>query len=320
MAQIVGLATPISREVIPVTAPNPRYCNQPLSLNRPTIENQRFFDVNDSDVLQLIEYCYAWYASLHNVELVQLVVHPDAILCSANDLDGKASKFISEAHNAIVRALNTQTGHSGPMIKPGPLYDPVILDKKHEIQELAEVAASPTIAIQRDSIGYPGAIFTIGSRKLTRRVRRPDCLNPKTYPMEEITYTRAKPQLQKKDSWTTIRKRHNKARLAIEARNRQALLAAGKRYIGIDSPKLTKPGVVHKERLSPPIGPRYRGATALVETARKQQRHFRREYRNCLLALRAGRTEIVWPPGTNFHHNVNGFPRRPGDWLNPPPP
>ena len=303
-----------------MTAPNPKYTRQSVALNRQTVEGQRFFDVKDRKVLQLIEYSYARYAGLCNIELVSLVVLPDGIQCGINDPDGNASKFFADAHNAIARTLNTQTGHTGPIIQPGPLHTPAILDKEGEIQRFAAIAASPTFAIQPHSVGYPGTIYTPESRKKTRTVKRPDWLNPRTYPDEEMTYTLAKPLLQKNDAWRTIEKRHEKARLKIEAQNRRALMAAGKRYIGINSPALVEPGVVHKDRLSPPRGPRYLGAPALVDIARRQGRHFRREYRKCLLALRAGQTDIVWPPGTNFHHKVNGFPRRPGDWLNPPPP
>lgn len=303
-----------------MTAPNPRYSKQILPITRPTIEGQCFFDVNDPLVLQLVEYCYARNAPLYNVELVQLVVLPDAILCSINDLDGNGSAFLTATHSAVVRTLNDQTGHTGPMLLPGPLQIPPILNKDAEVEALAEIAASPTVAIQPRSAGYAGTIISVEAHERTRTVTRPEWLNPKTYPDEAITYRPAKPQLQKSDSWHTIRKRAKKARLKVEAQNRQHRRAAGKRYVGIKSVRATRPGVVHKDRLAPPRDPRYRGTADQVETARKQERHFRREYRVCLLALRAGEPDIVWPAGTNFHHKVNGFPRLTGDWLNPPPP
>ena len=303
-----------------MTAPAPRYANQPLPTVRPTVENQRFFDPNDGEARQLIEYVYAHYANHYRVELVLLKILPDAIVCDINDREGNGSLFFSAAHSAIVRRLNKRTRHTGAMIKAGPLKIPAILDANAEIQRLAELAASPTVAIQPHSADYPGTIYTPETRKKRRTVQRPHDLNPKTYPDDEITYRIAKPLLLKHLSWAKIERAVEAAREKVEEQNRQARQASGKPYVGVDTPELTEIGVAHEESLAPPRGPRYRGAPALVETARKQERRFRRRYRVHLLALRARKTDFVWPPGTNFHHKINGFPRHQGDWLTPPPP
>ena len=300
--------------------PDPIYENQSRPAIRLTIEGLRFFDVMKAAILQEIEYKYIHYCKRYNLEPVLLIVLPDAILFFANDLDGNTSLFLSAANSTIVRSLNKQMDHEGPMIKPGKLVTSGILDKDGEVQCLAELAAAVTVGIEGTSVGYVGTIFTPESADKVRSVKRPSHLNPKTYPEAEITYRIAKPRLQKNDSWHDIETRLAARRKRIEKENRRKLREEGRRYPGINAPEMTEFKVVPKRRLVATKLPRFRGADALVAAAIRQLRHFRSTHRACIELLRADHTGIVWPAGTNFQHKINGFPRDSGDWLTPPPP
>ena len=300
--------------------PDPMYENQSKPAVRLTVEGLRFFDINNSAVLQEIEYKYAHYCRRYNLEPVLLIVLPDAILFFANDPDGNTSMFLSAANSTLVRSLNKRLGHSGPMIKPGKLSTSGILDKHGEIDCLAELAAAPTIGIKGTSHRFVGTIFTPESNKKVRSVKRPSHLSPKTYPEEEITYRIAKPRLQKDDSWEVIEDRLAARRKRIEKENRRKLHREGRSYPGVKAPEMTNFKAVPRRRLAPEKLPRLRGEDALVAAAIEQLRHFRGTHRVCVELLRADHTEIVWPAGTNFQHKINGFPRDCGDWLTPPPP
>ena len=300
--------------------PSPIYENQPRPAVRTTIEGLRFFDVTNANIRQEIEYKYVHYCLRYNLEPVLLIILPDAILFFANDIDGNTSQFLATANSTIVRSLNKRLGHSGPMIKPGELVTSGILDKDGEIGCLAELAAAPTVGIQGTSTRYAGIIFTPESDRKSRRVERPSHLNPETYPAAVINYRIAKPAMQKNDSWKIIEDRLAARRKRIEKENRCKLRAAGRTYPGVNAPEMTDFKAVPKHRLTPEKGPRLRGADALVAAAIKQLRHFRSTHRVCIELLRADRTGIVWPAGTNFQHKINGFKRHSGDWLTPPPP
>lgn len=287
--------------------------------NRPTVDGRRFFlaKLKKTKALQVIEYLVTHYALIHNVEPVLLVLMPDGLHIGVNDHDGKRSRFLSCTNSMFVRYLNKVLERTGGMIKPGDPKTPVILDAASEMDALLEAALAPTIDITPSAFGWKGCIYTPADAGRWRTIDRPAGLNPKTFPQDSITYRVGKPKFQQDDDYDKIRRRFRRLVEAGEKAQAKKNRAAGKRYLGPNAPSLFNPNFLPKERLAQTNvqKPRFRGAPELVAAAIEQYRYFRRRYQECLLQLRAGVTGIIWPVGTNYHHNINGFAREAGGWL-----
>ena len=284
---------------------------------RPSVHKRRFFLAKNTDAAKALEYFVAHYAPRHEVRPVLLVVLPDVILISVRDPLGRRPQYLRDVNSAFVRYLNRCLDTSGGMIRPGDPKPIIAVDAESEFAALLEAALAPTKEITPFSRTWCGTIFTPEDAGEWKTAERPEKVNPKTYPAKKIDYQVAKPELQDGDSYHQIQTRFRTHRRAAEARLQAQAQKTGKRFIGPDAPELFDPNFLPEKALFEPSDNRLRGARQRAAVARARSKNYRVRYRECVGDLRAGRTGIVWPAGTNFHHVINGFQRDPAGRLAP---
>lgn len=292
----------------------PSYSNVPSLISRPSRDRRPLFFRAGEEGLEVLEYLLAYFAPLYGFGLVQCVVMPDELTLSLRNYGGgDRSKFQATVLNIWVRTMNKLIDRRGSMIESEPTDCTYLLDAEAEMDELMDAALEPVRrGFVPNSRLWPGTLFTPEDAGEERVIQRPACLNPKGYD-DEVRYTVVAPRHQANESASTVRDGFRERRRREERRIKTQFKRQRRPFLGVDGAFALDPSVV------PPAPPTkeqremFRASDSrLLDAALAKYVEFLKHYAECLQALRDGVIDIVWPPGTNFHHFVNGFERESG--------
>lgn len=288
----------------------PSYSYLSKTVRRGTKDGRSLFFAAGEEGLKVLEYLLALHAPLFGFGLVQCVVMPDEVFLSLNDYGGNRSKFQGTVFSLWVRIMNKLVGRSGSMIEAEPTDCAHLLDAEGEMDDLMETALTPVRrGFVHNSRLWPGTLFTPEDAGVEREIERPACMS--AHYDERVRYTVEAPQHQETSASAmrdTFRNRRRREERAIQGRFK----SAARGFVGAEAAFDLDPNLVPEPRPKKERELFRAGDPDLLDAALTEYAAFRKHYRACLQALRDGVVDIVWPPGTNFHHFVNGFERMSG--------
>ncbi len=230
--------------------------------------------------------------------------------------ESKLSAFLRDVNARYAEFHHARYGTSGKIVAAGPPGKAVVLDSTAQLDDLVRrVTASVALGWVDTAPDWPGVLFTPEDVGHLKTYRRPPELARFTSFAATETVRVAPTRFDRGRPHRSIASRFKRARKAREA----ALLAerpAGTECCGADAVlalPFDEPTARHepRPRNSPP-SLILTSDDALFERAVRAIRQFRREHRECFERWTLDKEYVDdWPPGTDYHHDIHGFPRRP---------
>ncbi len=300
-----------------MTAPVPRPGNESIAGRRDACKGMPYY-VPTPARRNALGYLVARFARIHGLGVSSVVMLDNVWYLSVNDApQSRLSAFLRDVNARYAEFHHARYGTSGKIVSAGPPGKAVVLDSEAQMEALVRRVTAPVDLGWVDAVAdWPGVLFTPEDVGALVTYRRPVELRHFTS-YREAESVRVSPTLHDRGrphrSIARDFKRTRKARVA-------ALLAArppGTRCCGADAilnAGFDRPAPLHERRPG-------NGARDLVlanddSTRRRAERaiaSFRAEHRACFDRWVQDHVYVDdWPPGTDYHHNIHGFPLRPG--------
>jgi putative transposase len=287
-----------------VSRPRPVFAGDVVHLQR-RIRDGRFFLVPRPEVVRLVQFAYAVSGERHGLAIHALCVMSNHVHVIATDREGRHPEFTAYAHRLIALGIKSMHGIEGAVWQEGGASVQRLVGAIAITEALAYLRVNPVAAgcvrHERDYVAVFGADEETPLSEVSWRVPRPACFGNASCLPEEAVFAISAPRAlveELGDASAAEAVREAVARHRDEAKRVRAAQGLGffgmKRVLAADV--WTRPSSSPRRAA---ITPTFKGAVPeAIAEARKALRAFRRAYAEAMIAFRAGRRDVEFPPGT----------------------
>ncbi|MDC3955158.1 transposase [Polyangium jinanense] len=296
---LLTMRVAIPRSIRPlVTCMLTRRCYQRTFRLRPSAESNQIF-----------LYSLAWAAAKTGVLIHAACVMSNHRHIVLTDVRGALSDFARELHRTVAKALNAAQGQWENLWSAEQYHSLELGSDEDVIDKIAYIASNPTEAgLVESPEEWPGVMLLPEGEGKTLEIQRPGKYFANSSVFPEKVMLRVVPMMGRQLSREAISRRLGAAIKRAVARAREAVIAAGGRFLGrqvVLGQSFQKRAESYEPKRGPIPQVRARNRT-LLKAILARYAEFQVRYREALDAWRGGDRGVVFPFGTWAMRLVHG--------------